>query len=97
MIQHLTDFRADVAAFACRGRVTKRDYDTGLVPAVEAALELHDRVRLYYQIDPDFSGVDPGAMWQDFKVGVEHLRRGSGSPSSTTSTGYDTPFARSAS
>ena len=46
-----------------------------LVPAVERALETHDRVRLYYEISPDFAGIAPGAMWEDFKVGMEHLTR----------------------
>jgi hypothetical protein len=46
-----------------------------LIPAVEAALTQHSKVRLYYQIDPNFSGIDSGAIWDDFKVGMEHLFR----------------------
>ena len=30
---------------------------------------------LYYETAADFSGIDPGAMWEDFKVGMEHLTR----------------------
>ena len=55
--------------------MTKGDYETVLVPAVESALKQHEKVRLYYQIDADFSGIEPGAVWEDFKVGVEHLLR----------------------
>ena len=33
------------------------------------------RVRLYYETDADFAGLEPGAMWEDFKVGMEHLTR----------------------
>ena len=75
MIKHLTDFPLNVVAFACKGHVTKDDYETVLVPAVESALKQHEKVRLYYQIDADFSGIEPGAVWEDFKVGVEHLLR----------------------
>ncbi|HUZ90538.1 MAG TPA: STAS/SEC14 domain-containing protein [Methylocella sp.] len=75
MIEALKDFPANVVAVACKGRVTSLDYETVLVPAVESALKQHDKLRLYYQIDSDFSGIDPGAMWEDFKVGMEHLLR----------------------
>lgn len=75
MIERLGDFPDNVVAFACKGRVTRLDYQTQLTPAVEAALKEHEKVRLYYQIDPDFSGIEPGAMWEDFKVGMGHLLR----------------------
>ena len=42
---------------------------------MEEALKQPGKVRLYYQIEPDFSGIEPGAMWDDFKVGMEHLLR----------------------
>jgi hypothetical protein len=32
-------------------------------------------VWLHYETAADFSGFDPGAMWEDFKVGMEHLTR----------------------
>ena len=75
MIERLTNFPDHVLAFVCKGQVTKADYDTVLVPAVEKALEKEKRVRLYYETAADFTGIDPGAMWEDFKVGVEHLTR----------------------
>jgi len=75
MIEQLTDFPANVVAFRCGGRVTKADYDSILVPAVVDALRAHDRVRLYYETNEDFAGFEAGAMWEDFKVGIEHLTR----------------------
>lgn len=75
MIEHLTDFPSHVVAFVCKGRVTKADYEAVLVPAVLNALGTHDKVRLYYETGPDFAGIDPGAMWEDFKVGMEYLTR----------------------
>jgi hypothetical protein len=29
---------------------------------------------MYYEIDEDFSGFYPGAMWEDLKVGVDHVK-----------------------
>ncbi|HVZ54844.1 MAG TPA: STAS/SEC14 domain-containing protein [Pseudolabrys sp.] len=75
MIDRIGGFPDNVLAFLCKGRVTKTDYDTVLVPAVLEALKTRDKLRLYYQIDADFTGFDPGAMWEDFKVGMEHLSR----------------------
>jgi hypothetical protein len=75
MIKQLTDFPGNVAAFVCKGRVTKEDYDAVLVPAVRNALRTNNKVRLYYETDADFAGLEPSAMWEDFKIGVEHLTR----------------------
>jgi hypothetical protein len=74
MIEQLTDFPGNVAAFRCTGRVTKADYETVLIPAVLSALRAHRKVRLYYETGADFA-LDVGAMWEDFKIGVEHFTR----------------------
>ena len=75
MIEQLPDFPDNVLAFVCKGRVTKADYDVVLVPAVVHALTKHAKVRLYYETAADFAGMDPGAMWEDFAIGMEHLTR----------------------
>jgi hypothetical protein len=75
MIESLPNFPAHVLAFVCKGRVTKADYESVLVPAVTRALERNRKVRLYYETATDFAGIDPGAVWEDFKVGMEHLTR----------------------
>ena len=73
MITLLDGFADDVLAVACSGHVTRADYETVLVPAAEAALKAHDRVRVYYQVGSDFAGIEPGAVWEDFSVGMAHL------------------------
>ena len=75
MIELISGFPDNVVAVSGKGRITKQDYDTVLVPAVEEALKAHDKVRLYYEIGPSFGGFDPAAAWEDFKVGMEHLTR----------------------
>lgn len=75
MIEPLKDFPGHVLAFACRGDVTREDYDTILVPRVEKALAAHEKVRIYYEIGADFTGIDPAAVWEDFKVGIGHFSR----------------------
>ena len=75
MIEMLKGFPDTVLAAACRGQVTREDYETVLIPAVEAALKRHPKLRLYYEIAPDFTGIAPGAVLDDIKVGMEHLTR----------------------
>jgi hypothetical protein len=75
MIEQLSGFPDNVLAFVGRGRLTRADYTEVLTPAVEKGLATHERIRLYYELGPDFAGIDPGAMWEDFKVGMEHLTR----------------------
>jgi hypothetical protein len=75
MIEVLNDFPDYVLAFVCHGHVTRKDYDSVLTPAVEKALEGHDKVRLYYETAADFDGIDPSAVWEDTKVGMGHFNR----------------------
>ena len=75
MIEHLKSFPGNVVGFVCHGHVTRPDYATVLIPAVEKALKEHDKVRLYYETAPDFAGIEPSAVWEDTKVGMSHLLR----------------------
>ena len=75
MIKMLDDFPESIVAVVCQGHVTKSDYERVLIPAVEERLGRHAKVRLYYEIDPSFSGIDVGAVWEDTKLGFEHLSR----------------------
>jgi hypothetical protein len=75
MIEILTDFPDNVVAAAARDVVTKRDYEDTLVPRVELILKRHPKICCYYELGSKFSRMEPGAMWEDFKIGVEHLSR----------------------
>jgi hypothetical protein len=75
MIEILNNFPDNVVALSCEGQVTKEDYDGILVPAILKALKRHDKIRLLYKTSANFTGYDPGAIWEDLKIGVEHLNR----------------------
>lgn len=75
MIKELCDFPADVVAVACKGKVTKSDYEAVLAPAVEKALKTHVRVRRCYEISSEFAGIEPDATREDFEIGMRHLNR----------------------
>ncbi len=73
MMGVMSGFSGNVVGIQATGQITREDYEKVLVPAVDAAIASHGKVRLYYQIGPNFSGIDPGAAFQDFKVGMEHF------------------------
>jgi hypothetical protein len=75
LIRILSGFPENVVAVACEGRVTRKDYDDVLVPAVTGGLQRHEKLRLYYEITPQFSGIEAGAIWEDFRIGMGHLLR----------------------
>ena len=75
MIEVLAGFPDNVAAFACHGHVTKADYEGMLIPDIEKRLLDHDKVRIYYETATDFAGIEPGAIWEDTKVGFTHFLR----------------------
>ena len=75
MIENIEGFPDNVVALIAKGQVTKKDYEQLVIPKVETALKRHDKIRLYYELGSQFSGIDPGAVWEDLKVGVEHLTR----------------------
>lgn len=75
MIEILNDFPDNVIALSCEGQVTKEDYDGTLVPAILKALKRHDKIRLFYKTSANFTGYDPGAIWEDLKIGIEHPTR----------------------
>ena len=75
MIEQLAGFADDIVAIAYHGSVTRQDYETVLIPAVEAALKRHDKVRFYCEVADDFMGFEFGAMWDDWKMGLAHIMR----------------------
>jgi hypothetical protein len=72
MIEQLPDFPPGILAVAYHGRITAEDYESFLVPSVEALLALHKRIRFYAEIGSDFEGLDVGALVDDVRIGIEH-------------------------
>ena len=75
MIKILEGFPDNVIAASTVGRVTRQDYEAVLIPRVEETAKKHSKIRCYYEIGADFSGMEPGAVWEDFRVGVEYWTR----------------------
>ena len=72
MIVEQTDLPPGVIGFVMSGTVVAEDYSTVILPALERAAAAGE-VRFLIEIT-SFDGMTPGALWEDVKVGVEHLR-----------------------
>ena len=72
MIKELSDLPAGVIGFESSGKIRAEDYRDVVLPAVERAAAAGE-VR-FLIVMRDFDGMSGGAVWQDLKVGFEHLR-----------------------
>jgi hypothetical protein len=73
MITEISDMPGDALGFTASGKVTADDYESVLIPAIEAKLEQQSKIRLLYHLDTDFSGYELAAMWDDAKIGFDHF------------------------
>ena len=73
MIELIPNMPDNVVGLKAIGKVTGEDYQNVVIPAVEAALKKHDKVRLLYNCGSEFDGFEAAAAWDDAKVGLKHL------------------------
>ena len=75
MIEIIEGFPDNVVGILAKGEVTRKDYLEVVIPTIEKALKRNAKLRLYYELGSEFTGIDLGAEWEDFKLGIEHLSR----------------------
>jgi hypothetical protein len=73
MLKRIIDLPDNVLGIEASGQVTAEDYQTVLVPALEAKLRKTKKVRLLYVLGDTFDSYTFAAAWQDAKVGLMHL------------------------
>ncbi len=73
MIDPISDLPGDVVGLHIRGKLTREDYENVVIPAVEAAIEVADEVRVLVQLDDDFHGIELGALLDDVKLGAKWI------------------------
>ena len=75
MIEIVDGFPEGVIAIAARQHVIASDYDNALIPLVEEALETRRKIRLYYEMDNEFFGLDVGSAFKYLKSWARYLLR----------------------
>jgi hypothetical protein len=66
---------SNVISVTAKGKITDDDYEDAIIPAIETALEQHDKIRFLYVMGEDYAGLEGDAMWDDTKIGLEHLTK----------------------
>lgn len=74
MIELLTDLPPGVDGVRASGTISTEDYQTVMVPLLDAARREGRHLRLLYEVGPEFRGFTPGAAWEDIKLGLRSMR-----------------------
>lgn len=72
MIRMLSDMPPGVLGLEAIDDIERDDYENVIVPAVEAAIAQHGKVRLVYVLGHEFDEYEGEAVWEDIKLGVRH-------------------------
>ena len=74
MIEKLKDLPDGIDGVQAIGKISKEDYEKVFVPLLDEARREGRRIRLLYQLGPEFEGFTPGAAWEDAKIGLQSMR-----------------------
>jgi SpoIIAA-like len=72
VIKELNGLPPGVIGFEATGTLSAEDYRDVILPTLERA-SASGEVRFVIVI-PEFHGMSGGGLWQDLKMGIEHLR-----------------------
>lgn len=72
MIEIMTGLPTGTLGFRMSGHISGEDYEQVLTPAIDAAIEEHDRIRCLVQVGPGLEGYSLEAAWDDTKLGLRH-------------------------
>jgi hypothetical protein len=74
MLRKMKELPPEIDGVDALGQITREDYESVLKPLVEEAHREGRRIRFLYRFGPEFGGFTAGAVWQDFSIGLKHLR-----------------------
>ncbi len=72
MLHVMTGLPDGVIGFEPEGELVAEDFRDVLLPALQAAAT--DGAVRFVIVIPRWDGMSAGAVWQDLKIGIEHLR-----------------------
>jgi hypothetical protein len=72
MVERIPNLPDNVLGFTAKGTVTASDYESVIIPAVEAHFSRQKKARFLYCLGEGFSGFDAVALWDDLTLGLKH-------------------------
>jgi len=73
MITKITGLPDFVVGFEASGEVTKAEYENTIIPAVNEAAERGGELYYLFVIRTGLNHFTAGALWDDLKVGLQHI------------------------
>ena len=73
MLKILEGLPNNVLGVSGEGKITGKDYETVLIPAIAEKLKANKKLRMLYHLGINFTGFDLSAMLDDAKMGMKHL------------------------
>ena len=70
MIRVLDGMPDGVLGMEAAGNLSAQDYTQVLAPALTAATKDGGKIRIVLLFTGEFDGMEPGAVWQDLKLGI---------------------------
>ncbi|MHC1557861.1 SpoIIAA family protein [Actinomycetospora sp. C-140] len=75
MLERMTDVPPEIDGVRAGGVLTRGEYDTVVLPILQDAERADRRLRVLCQIDDDYTGLTPPALWEDLRLGVRAVGR----------------------
>ena len=74
MFTPIADLPETTVGFTAHGKIHAEDYNNTLIPAIEDLIARTGAARVLLVLGPDWDGYTAGAMFDDAKLGIEHLK-----------------------
>jgi hypothetical protein len=71
MVEALPDSPPGTMEFRISGRLNREDYTNALIPPIRAAVDRGEKLRILVLLDEEFHGLEPSAVWEDIKAGID--------------------------
>lgn len=75
MIEVIKDVPENVAAFRATGHVNKADYETIVIPTIDALVKKQGKINFMLVLDTKLSNFTAAAIIDDIGVGFKHFTR----------------------
>jgi hypothetical protein len=72
MIKVLPETEGNVLVLLATGKLTDQDYKDVMLPNLEKVVKQYGKARLVMNMDENFQGFTPNAMWEDLRFGMAH-------------------------
>ena len=72
MIEVMPVSNEDILAIRVTQKLTDDDYMRIFIPKLEEIIGKYGKARVLVYLDSSYSGIEPGAIWDDLKFGIKH-------------------------